>query len=165
MLVVHGTKKLLDRVGRPTVEPETPSTTALGSWFATTLFWKPQVALFVNVRTLLPVFVPLAPAATVISRFGPALADVLAALDVDRVFIDRELAEMDEVALAKTNNRSVLGSMNDFVFLAEVGREHGRADNLVELSVRLAGTPCSPLRKGTGFPDLELRAVVAEGNG
>lgn len=35
MLVVHATKKLLNRIGTPTVEPTTRSTTVLGSWYAT----------------------------------------------------------------------------------------------------------------------------------
>jgi len=45
VFVVHGTKKLRDRVKRPTAEPVERSTTALGSWYATALFWKPHVAL------------------------------------------------------------------------------------------------------------------------
>lgn len=162
MLVVHGTKKFLDRVGRPTVEPSIESTTALGSWFATALFWKPQVALFVNVRTLLPIFVPLAPARSVVDRFPARLDEVLDALDIERPFTDHELVEMESHVLAKTNSRSVLGSMNDFIFMAEADQEREHPSDLVSLSVRLANTPCGPLRAGTGFPDLELRAVVAD---
>jgi hypothetical protein len=61
--VVHGTKKLRDRVP-PTDPPDPgPSTTAPGDWYATLLFWRPQVALFVNERTFLPVLMPFAPAA------------------------------------------------------------------------------------------------------
>ena len=162
MLVVHGTKKFLDRVGRPTVEPETTSTTALGSWFATALFWQPQIALFVNVRTLIPVFMPLAPAKSVVKRFGEHLDEVLTAHEVERSFIDHELTEMATSTLAKTNSRSVLGSMNDFIFMAEAGRDRGRDEDLLSLSIQLAHTPCGPLRDRTGWPDLELRAVVAD---
>ncbi|MGI9023345.1 MAG: DUF6933 domain-containing protein, partial [Acidimicrobiales bacterium] len=68
MLVVRGTKKLRDRVkGAPVVVGDA-STTALGDWFATALFWRPQVALLVNSRTLFPVFMELAPAATLLDR-------------------------------------------------------------------------------------------------
>jgi hypothetical protein len=51
--------------------------TALGNGYATVLFWKPQVALFVKERTLLPVFVPLAPAVKVADRFPDQLGRVL----------------------------------------------------------------------------------------
>jgi hypothetical protein len=69
VVVVHGTKKLRDRVKGPGAEPIRESTTALGAWYATALFRRPHVALFVNESTLLPVLIPLAPAATVLERF------------------------------------------------------------------------------------------------
>lgn len=63
---VHATKKLLDRLRQPRVDPADAeaSITALGPWYATAVMWRPQVALFVNERTLLPVLLPLAPAST-----------------------------------------------------------------------------------------------------
>ena len=62
MFTVRGTKKFLDRVGRPIADPPS-STTVLGDWYANVLFWRPQVALFVNATTFVPVLIPLAPAA------------------------------------------------------------------------------------------------------
>ena len=62
MYSLHCTKKLLDRIKPPIVAPVAAPTTALGNWYATALFWKPQLALLVNQRTLLPVLMPLAPA-------------------------------------------------------------------------------------------------------
>jgi hypothetical protein len=69
VFVVHGTRKFLDRVNGPAPTPDDQSTTALGDWYVTVLFWGPHVALFVNESTLLPVLVPFAPAATVTARF------------------------------------------------------------------------------------------------
>ncbi len=156
---IHATKKLLDRVKQPLGLPVEEPSTALGSWYATLLFWKPQVALFVNERTLLPVFVPLAPAATLVARFPDQLGRVLDGLGVP--FVLQEVGAMSEVSYARTANRSVVGSMNDFAFMADVARAHGQGDDLVALSVDLADTPCGPLRKGHGFPDREVEAIVA----
>jgi hypothetical protein len=50
--------------------------------------------------------------------------------------------------------------MNDFSYLADAYREQRGVDDLVDLSLYLAGTPCGPLRAGHGFPDLELKALV-----
>ncbi|MCA1693536.1 MAG: hypothetical protein LC749_01725, partial [Actinobacteria bacterium] len=87
MLVVRGTKKLRDRVkGAPVVDGDA-STTALGDWFATALFWRPQVALLVNSRTLLPVFLELAPAATLLDRAPAAIEAVLRRHGVDDAFL------------------------------------------------------------------------------
>ena len=76
MLVVRGTKKLRDRVKAPTIG-EATSTGLLGDWFATALFWRPQVALVVNARTFLPVFMPLAPAPKLLDRLPDEIARVL----------------------------------------------------------------------------------------
>jgi hypothetical protein len=160
VFTLHATKKLLDRLGSPDSATAAPSTTALGNWYATALFWRPQVALFVNEPTLVPVLVPLAPTATLVERFPAELAEVLMALGTAREFIDNELAEMGQCHLAKTASRSVLGTMNEFASLAKFGKDDERIDGLVALSVDLAHTPCGALRKGHDFPDLELRALV-----
>ena len=55
--------------------------------------------------------------------------------------------------------------MNEFSFFAEVHRDHGYADDLVGLAVRLAGMPCGPLRQSEGFPDRQLRALVTASTG
>ena len=68
MFNLHCTKKLLDRI-KPDVHVAVDGTTILGDWYATALFWKPQLALLVNERTLLPVVMPLAPATTLAQRF------------------------------------------------------------------------------------------------
>ncbi|WP_211453499.1 DUF6933 domain-containing protein [Collimonas antrihumi] len=146
MYVLHGTKKLLDRIKEPITTSVLAPTTALGNWYATALFWKPQLVLFVNERTLLPVLMPLASATTTAKRFPSQLATVLTAHGVDSAFIGREVAAMAEVGFAKTANRSVVGIMNEFSFLAETCREYPESSDLIILSMRLADTPCSPIK-------------------
>lgn len=157
---IHATKKLLDRLKQPVVDPVDPAT-ELGNWYATALFWKPQVALFVNERTLLPVFMPLAPASTLDRRFPEELRRVLDAHGVDPRFVDAEIGLMGVGRIAKTASRSLLGVMNEFTFLGNVHREElGADEDLVALSVRLAETPMGPLYKSHGSPDRELKALV-----
>ncbi len=159
---VHATKKLLERVTHPVEEPVAP-VTVLGNWYATALFWKPQVALFVNERTLLPVFMPLAPAASLAQRFPAALRLVLDAHGVDPRFVEAEVSSMGKGRFAKTASRSILGVMNEFGYLGDAHRHHhGADDDLLALSVRIARTPTRPLHDRHGFPDLELRALVDE---
>ncbi|TDE29981.1 hypothetical protein [Actinomadura sp. 6K520] len=160
MLLVRATKKLLDRVGPPNAEPEAEYTTLLGQWYATALFWRPQVALLVNEPTLLPVLMPLAPAATLLDRFPGELASVLTAHGAPEGVINRELERMREHRLAKTANRSVVGVMNEFTHLANTYRAGNPAPDLLELSLRLATTPCSPLYARHVSPDRELAALL-----
>lgn len=163
MFVVHGTKKFLDRAGGPTVAAGevVESTTVLGSWYVTVLFWGRQVGLFVNETTLLPVLTPLAPAATVLDRFPDALAQVLDAHGVDRSVIEAEVEEMADWQVAKTSNRRVVGIMNEFAHLGDVWRSPDGGDDLVALSLRLATVPCSPLYGSGVSPDRELIAYLA----
>jgi hypothetical protein len=104
---------------------------------------------------------PLAPATDLATRFPVHLADVLAAHGVPQQFIDQELAQMNEVQYAKTANRSVVGIMNQFSYLAEGYSEYLETKDLLALSLRLSETPCSPLYKGAISPDRELRRLVS----
>jgi hypothetical protein len=160
MLIVRATKKLLDRIGPPSLGEDEQSTTMLGQWYGTALFWKPQVALFVNEPTLLPVLMPLAPAATLLARFPQQVATVLAAHRTPEAIIGTEVRQMRDHRLAKTANRSVVGVMNDFTRLAETYRGETPAPDLLGLAMRLATTPCGPLYGKHVSPDRELDALV-----
>lgn len=159
MFTLHCTKKLLDRM-HPQIETPRNASTRLGNWYATALFWKPQMALIVNERTLLPVMLPLAPAATVAQRFPAALKTVLQAMDVPAEFIAAEIESMNDVIYAKTSNRSVVGVMNEFVFLADGYRDRNGLIDPLTVSLRLAQTPCGPLYKGAITPDNAVRELV-----
>lgn len=94
------------------------------------LRWRPLVALFVNECTLLPMLVPLGPARTVLQRIPDAVADLLAAHHVPREVIDGEVTHMAALRVAPTGNRSVVGIMNEFGFLADALSDDGVGDLL-----------------------------------
>ncbi len=159
MLVVRGTKNLRDRARATPAGAGDVSTTLLGDWFATALFWKPQVALLVNERTLLPVFMPLAPAATLLDRIPAAIASVLRLHGVDDTVIASELAAMSDQRIAPTDNRSIVGVMNGYGIVGErmFGAVHG---DPAALSMRMSTMIVRPLMKGTGSPDRRLAVVL-----
>jgi hypothetical protein len=166
VFTVHGTKKFLDRVPDkiiPAADLQVP-TTVLGGWYATVLFWAPQVALFVNQPTRLPLLVPLAPGASVITRTTETAAAVFAALGLSESFIASEVTAMANHQMAKTASRSVLGTMNDFTYLAEAHRTPKQSPDLLGLSLNLAKTPCGPLYRNHISPDREIIAYIADHN-
>jgi len=146
--------------GAPAAQADDESTTELGDWFATALFWKPQVAMLVNTRTYLPVFVPLAPAATLLDRIPAAIAEVLGHHGVASADIDAELTHMSEVRLAPTNDqRVIIGVMNGFTYHADHWRNTAGLD-LVGVSMRLSDLMVDPLMKASeGTPAGALRTV------
>lgn len=161
MYVVHGTQRLLDHVGTPKPAGEADLvTTRLGSWYATLGRWRPNVALFVSEATLLPVLVPAAPARSLLIRFPVALAEVLAGHGVPAAWINEELARMDDLVTAKTASRSLVGVLNEFLFLVGHHRAGEPEFDLQSLSVDLARTPMSPLYKRRFSPNRELAALA-----
>jgi hypothetical protein len=125
--------------------------------------WRPQqLILLVNEHTLLPVLMPLAPSGSAPSRLGPAIATTLASHAAPAAVVERELTEMRDCRFGPTANRSVLGIMNEFSFLADVYRRDDRNVDLLLLAKRLAETPCSPLYRRHVRPDRELQAFLIQ---
>jgi hypothetical protein len=102
---------------------------------------------------------PFAPAASVLDRFPATTPEVLEAHGVSLDFIEHEVAEMADCRLTKTQNRSTLGVMNEFAYLADVYRASSDRVDLVHLSLQLAQTPCSPLDRTHTSPDRALAAA------
>ena len=143
MFTLRCTRRLLVRLGPPTLDEVAP-TTLLGDWYANLCF-RPggQVVLFVNERSLLPVLVPAAPAARLATRFQAAAADMLLRLGVPAPVVDLERREMEQVRIGRTASRQVLGSMTDFAYLMESYRLDPIA--LDDLALKLAQAPCGPI--------------------
>lgn len=163
MFVLRATAKLRQRIGPSAPHDGEGSTTLFGDWYATMLPWRPQVALLVNERTLLPALMPLAPAATMPARVAEQIGEVLAAHGVPDLVTRAEVDQMRQWRIAPTANRRVVGVMNEFASLADTWRAAARP-NLVDLALRLSTTPCSPLYQRHVSPDRELAAFVRQIN-
>ena len=119
VLVVHATRALRDRMPTAPATSDDVSATALGAWYATRLPWRRPAVLLVNHTTLLPLLMPLAPAATLLARVPDAITELLhhhlAAADL----IATEQTAMTEVRVAPTTDRSTVGVLNEFARLAD----------------------------------------------
>ena len=60
----------------------------------------------------------------------------------------------------KTANRSLVGMLNQFTYLAEGYRDYNQTTDLLWLSMKLSETPCSPLYKSATSPDRELQRLI-----
>lgn len=146
MAILHCTRKLLARLPQmPALDPERPIG-RLGNWYATLIVTRPaQLVLLVNEATRLPVLLPGREFATLTARIPAAVAEVLVELGVDREVLAQEDAALRWIALAPTANRSVVGTMNDFIFQLAWIRQHAPNLSLRQLSLQLAETPVGPL--------------------
>ncbi len=150
MVTIRCTQKLLRRVPSTATPPS--SDTLLGDWYANILFARPdQLIVCVSERTLLPVVVIARAANEMGERLAQSLHQVLLHLGVSAHQAECERAKMGQVLFGPTRNRRVLGTLNEFMFqLSWYLHDHPTA-SLLNASLWLAETPCSPI--GYASPD------------
>lgn len=139
---LHCTQKLREKLKHELSDPM-PTDHWMGSWYAAVLMWKPQVVLLVNELTLLPVLMPLAPSSTLAQRLPAEIQRVLLGLGMPSPAIDLAPGNWSEAAVCKTASRSLVGTLNEFCFLAEAYRDgRSKVEDLLGMALRLANTPC-----------------------
>lgn len=119
---------------------------ALGPWYANTLNLGPLRLLhYMSSPSLLSVMIPLRERHSAEQRFASALADVLRAIGVVEDYIEKELVLLSTLQYSRASDRSKLGSLLDQAHLASYRVEDLGVQNLHEVSLRLAETPCAPM--------------------
>ena len=162
MFNLHCSQKLLDRLGTKGVVPTESSTNILGNWYAKVIFTKPQVALFVNERTLLPVLMPFAPATNLVERFPHYLFKILLAHGMNQAFIENEMNGLDRVNFCKATNRTTIAMLNRYTLdLGFISEMYG--GNLFVISMDIANRPSGVLPKSSITPALALQDFAAIG--
>ena len=122
MQLIRCTAKLLKEIGLKPAQLQhgEPNFSFLGQWHANLIYInRRKSVLFVNDRTLLNFVVPDTNRAQIRQLpelFLSTLACFFSDEDVPRGTIATILAEYDEIGIAKSSSRSVLGSSNDIGF-------------------------------------------------
>jgi hypothetical protein len=144
VFTLRATVKLLKRMNAAP-DPSPPlSTGLLGDWYANLLVVRPaHLVLCVSEWTLLPVLVPAKDIGGLPERLALAVGAMLRAIGVPELEVLRELRHMVEWRIAKTASRQVLGTMNDFAWMAEV--DPRETMSLLDRALLLAECPCKPI--------------------
>ena len=147
MVVLRCTQKLLVRLKQTGDLPAAESTTRLGDWYGNVLqLGRRQHLLFISERSRLPVVIPIREARNLATIFPDAVCEVLGHVGVAVEDVADERSRMSEIAFGRTRNRSLLGTMNDFAFMAQVGSARRPEPETPEELMRfLAQTPILPL--------------------
>lgn len=143
------TAKLRRRLGLGELPEPGPGDAALGDWYAQLLTVDRQpLVLFVSERSLLAVVIRARDLANLPVYFRIALWNRLEAIGIGRDAIEREMDRLQPLHFAKTRNRSVLGSINDFVDQMKARAAHplGRDWTPGSFERELGEIPCAPLR-------------------
>ena len=160
MLVLRCTQNLLKRIGTADADPP-QSTTALGDWFAQPLSVGHQrFVLLASEHSRLPILMPARDVKHLAANFPEALAEMLYRLDVPAAAVEREVAAASDIVIAATNNRSVLGTLNDYSNMLKWTLPNRPYDDLMDTALWLADTPVRPI---DGFPDKVTRRLLGDG--
>jgi len=142
MVVLRCTRRLLRRVRQRPVEHAPGSSTLLGDWYANVLWVRRKpLILAVSARTLLPVLIPARDPASLAPRLAEALGQLLAALGIRAQQIREEQRQIEQIVFARTINRSILGTMNDFDRMLDPAP----GQTLASAALELAEAPCGPI--------------------
>lgn len=141
------TEKLRKKLRLPKLEEEAPaSTTGLGDWFGNPVSTRhARVILLVSERSRLAVLVHARQLDRFERRFADAVADLLLDIGVPAESVAREREAMNDLVYARTNSRSVLGTMNDYTFALRIHLEEEPEKTLHEIALILSTTPVGPL--------------------
>ena len=127
MVIIRPTGDLAKRMKVKLIAREEQSSTLLGDWCGLDLVLdRQQYILCVSEKGRLPVILNAAPYAGLPERLPKALADVLLGLGIPQDKVSAEVSRMADAVLAKTINRSVLGSMNEFRFALQARSQDRR---------------------------------------
>jgi hypothetical protein len=148
MYALRCTLSLLKRLRKPIDDDAADSsTTALGDWFVRPLnVGRHRLLLCTSAPSLLPVIILAKDLGGFPVRLAHALSELLRALRVPTDQVERELRSMNDYRFAKTNDRTVLGSMTDsFEWRTGRSSKARRHPIFLGVSLELAEAPCGPI--------------------
>ena len=147
MVVLRCTQKLLGRLKPVGDLPDVESTTRLGDWYGNILrIGRSQRLLFISEQSRLPVVIPIREVKRLGTVFPDAVCERLSIVGVAATDIAHERMRMSELAFGRTRNRSLLGTLNDFAFMAQSGNaRRTEPESPEDLMHFLSQTPILPL--------------------
>ena len=122
MQLIRCTKKLQKEMGfkKSDISDDEPKESHLGSWHANLIHIdRKKCVLFVNDKTFFNLIIPDIPRAQIrelSSLFKMTLECVLATEGIPEMAKTKIMSEYELIQYSNTNNKSVLGSINDLAF-------------------------------------------------
>lgn len=145
MVTIHGTTKLIERLGLELQRDEVASTGVLGDWTADHVSTvRGDLIVVVNDRTLLTIVIPWSDREAWEVLFRARTASLLSALGVDHDRIERAYPHLAPVRIGAAHNRRVLGALDEIarhVHAVAEDTDEGMPIGLSELEVALGESP------------------------
>jgi hypothetical protein len=117
MVTIRCARKLLKLMDGAIVEEPPAPSNVLGEWYANLIPTAVgNLIIFASEKTLLSVPIPAEQVSQLTSLFVARVYNVLRMLEIPEPVVERELRWYQEIRVAKTSSRRVLGSLNEIAF-------------------------------------------------
>lgn len=169
MKTIHCTQKLLKEITTPVQDLKDiiPDNSGLGNWYGNLFrFNRRKCLIFTSELTLYTFFVygvKKHDIETLPDLFRENLKMNLKQSGIEHHIIDQITAEYNGISFCKTANRSVLGSMNDFIRLFTYRIEDAEEvteQEIMRANMETNNTPMSAIK--AVFPIYALQELIAE---
>jgi len=148
VVLIYPTAKLAAKLGAQPTSFDFKSSTKLGGWYASNFtVGNTQLILGVCENSRLGVVIAAAPYASFPERLVAEVGLVLNALGAHPEAVVHEVQAMGTLLLAKHHNRSVLGTLNEYIFQIQVWHDLNclPLKNLASVSLMLSEIPHAKL--------------------
>jgi hypothetical protein len=149
MITLRCTKKLRIYLGIESQRELEPTTSRLGDWYANII---PTVVgdfiLFTNQKTLLSAILPASEIDDFEALFVLRVVNVFGLIGIPVDIVREEIKQFLPIQYAKTDNRSILGTMNDYAYQLQIWAELSSEENPLSLSdveYDLSQNPCGAM--------------------
>ena len=123
------------------------STTQLGDWVGNLIGVRHRrLVLFISEHSRLPVILPARDLKSVPQQLPLAVGVVLEALGISTDAIRAEQRAMAEAVIARTNSRSLVGTLNDLSYGLKLRLDEEPDVSQVTLALWLSETPIGPMK-------------------
>lgn len=165
MTILHLTHKLARRLPASQCGSSLVTTNKLGPWSANIFnLGRFPFVIVTNELTLLTVVVRAKPLTSLWNNVLCSLRTVMEWIELPRPVIEKELSAMQEVkSVHGGTNRSVLGSMNEFVLSTRIYLDFHEGASLEEINLHL-NDGISLALKGDSYPREAARRVLLSGS-
>jgi len=148
VVLIYPTAKLAAKLGAQPTSFDFKSSTKLGGWYASNFtVGNTQLILGVCENSRLGVVIAAAPYASFPERLVAEVGLVLNALGAHPEAVVHEVQAMGTLLLAKHHNRSVLGTLSEYIFQIQVWHDLNSLPlkNLASVSLMLSEIPHAKL--------------------
>jgi len=168
-VILRATQKVLRLLPTATDLP-VHSSSALGDWYVNRIVIdRRPLLLLVSANSLLSILSAARDVATLPERLPWLVATRLKRLGIPAAWIEAERAAMEPIVVARTNSRSVLGTMRNFAIdISWVLPASGWDDAFLPLvEARLEDTPCHVAKRDSDvvWPSQRTRELLKAAHG